>query len=85
MHNFKMKQTVFSLMLFALLPFISSAQGEREGGPCIYETTIYPATIITIIEVYEGWNDITFVVKNRSLPTLSPGAMSLVAIFQPKN
>ncbi len=63
----EMKQTVFSLIVVALLPFISSAQGEREGGPCSYETTNYPATIITIFEVYEGWNDIHFVVKKQEL------------------
>ncbi|MGE0638294.1 MAG: hypothetical protein AB7G44_16005 [Bacteroidia bacterium] len=60
-----MKLIVCSLFSVILFPFIALAQGGREGGPCSYETTNYPATIIEIFEVYEGWNDIYVVIKTH--------------------
>lgn len=60
-----MKQAGYTLFLFMLLPLVSFAQREREGGPCSYETTNYPAAIINIFEIYDGWNDIYFSVKTN--------------------
>ena len=56
-----MKQSVRTLFLLALLPLVSCAQKERDGGPCSYQTTYYPATIILIFEVDSDYSDMIVV------------------------
>ena len=53
-----MKQSVRTLFLLALLPLVSCAQKERDGGPCSYETTYYPAPIILIYPINETSSEV---------------------------
>lgn len=53
-----MKQIGYILFLVTLLPVASLAQGEREGGPCSYETTLYPAPIILIYPINETSSEV---------------------------
>jgi len=51
------------IAIFHLSITCCHSQEIPDGGPCSYTTTNYPATIIDIFEVYEGWNEIFFLVK----------------------
>lgn len=53
-----MKQSVCTLYLLALLPLVSCAQKERDGGSCSYETTYYPAPIILIYPINETSSEV---------------------------
>jgi hypothetical protein len=54
------------LIATLVLPFVLPAQGNKAGGPCGYEKTIMPATIIKV-DVYDSLNaEILFVLHYQT-------------------
>ncbi|MFM9943670.1 MAG: hypothetical protein ACKVQB_00410 [Bacteroidia bacterium] len=58
------------ITLFLLTTLISSCkycQGQVDGGPCSYETKLFPAEVIDIFKIDSTYSEVYFLIKNYRL------------------
>jgi len=60
------KIVIVSSFILMLISCTNSENAEPEGGPCTYETKIYPATVIAIDNMDSTYADILFSINDEA-------------------